>query len=187
MGTAMCWPLHDRGYEIHLVGTPLDNDFIQSIRQTRVHPKLEREIPPGIIPHSSEEIPQVLQSADLVINGVSSFGVDWFIRSAAPSLQPGVPVLAVTKGLVISPDGAVQTLPDYIQDHLPAHNRGKVSLNAIGGPCIAHELAARRQTGVVFTGHDPAVLEELKSSLATEYYHIWTSTARTKRAITCCS
>jgi glycerol-3-phosphate dehydrogenase (NAD(P)+) len=176
MGTAMCWPLEDREFEVHLVGTPLDQDIVRSIRQNRVHPRLEREVPPGVIAHTSEEIPQVLRSADLVISGVSSFGVDWFIQSAAPHLQPGVPVLAVTKGLVISPQGVVQTLPDHIQDNFPQHNRGKVSLNAIGGPCIAHELAARRHTGVVFTGHDPDVLKELKQTLETPYYHVWTST-----------
>ena len=52
----------------------------------------------------------------------------------------------------------------------------QAKLNAIGGPCIAHELAARRQTGVVFTGEDPQILARLKDELQTGYYHIWTST-----------
>jgi glycerol-3-phosphate dehydrogenase (NAD(P)+) len=52
----------------------------------------------------------------------------------------------------------------------------RVSWNAIGGPCIAHELAVRRQTAVVFTGKDKAILAHLRAAFATSYYHIWTST-----------
>ena len=53
-----------------------------------------------------------------------------------------------------------------------------MSLNAIGGPCIAHELAARRQTAVMFCGLDSAVLADLRQMLATDYYHVFTSTDR---------
>jgi glycerol-3-phosphate dehydrogenase (NAD(P)+) len=59
---------------------------------------------------------------------------------------------------------------------LPAAIRARTSLNAIGGPCIAHELAARRQTAVVFTGRDRPVLERIRALLATPYYHPWLST-----------
>jgi len=176
MGTAMCWPLYDHGYEVHLAGTPLDEEIVQSIRKNRFHPKLEREIPSGVIIHSYEEIPQALLSSDLVINGISSFGVDCFIQSVTPHLRPGVSVLAVTKGLAISSNGTVQSLPDYIHDHSPERTRQSICFNAIGGPCIAHELAARRQTGVVFTGHNSQVLHNLKDMLQTPYYHVWTST-----------
>ena len=67
-------------------------------------------------------------------------------------------------------------LPEASNRKLPAHLQGKVSLNAIGGPCISHELAARRQTGVVFCGRDLAILERIKAFFATDYYHIWPST-----------
>jgi len=62
-------------------------------------------------------------------------------------------------------------MPVTLANKLPAG----IQFNAIGGPCIAHELAARRQTAVVFTGADPAVLNRLRDLLATPYYHIWTS------------
>jgi glycerol-3-phosphate dehydrogenase (NAD(P)+) len=49
-------------------------------------------------------------------------------------------------------------------------------LNAIGGPCIAGELAGRRQTCVVFAGRDAATLRRLRQLFRTGYYHIWLST-----------
>lgn len=176
MGTALCWPLCDNGHTVRLVGTPLDEEIIHSIRKTGVHPKLERKIPATVMTFLCDELPGALRGAGVVVNGVSSFGTDWFVEMVAPRLVPGVPVIAVTKGLHVLPDGDVQPLPDFIAERLPAGMHEKVSLNAIAGPCIAHELAVRRQTCVVFTGHDLSILRSLKSVFATRYYHIRMST-----------
>jgi glycerol-3-phosphate dehydrogenase (NAD(P)+) len=102
--------------------------------------------------------------------------VDWFAETVGPLLQPGIPVIAVTKGLEDQPDGSLLVLPEATRRRLPYSLQEKASLNAIAGPCIAHELAARRQTGVVFCGANADDLERFKSIFATPYYHVWTST-----------
>jgi glycerol-3-phosphate dehydrogenase (NAD(P)+) len=112
------------------------------------------------------------QDVDLIAVGVSSFGVEWFLEQVAPLLRTGLPVIAVTKGLVNGEKTPLQTIPDYVHDRLA----GKIHWNAIGGPCIAHELAARRQTGVVFCGWGGGELTWLREIFQTPYYHIWTST-----------
>jgi glycerol-3-phosphate dehydrogenase (NAD(P)+) len=176
MGTALSWPLSDNHHEIRLAGTPLDDGIIHSIRKDGFHPTLERTIPTGIQAYTWQQIPEAIEGVDLIINGVSSFGIDWFSEVIGPLLSPGVPVLSVSKGLEILPNGDVQPLTDTIDSRLPAETRGKITFNAIAGPCIAHELAARRETCVVFGGRDPAVLSRLRGRLETPYYHIWTST-----------
>jgi glycerol-3-phosphate dehydrogenase (NAD(P)+) len=176
MGTAMCWPLVDRGHDVRLVGTPLDDDAIRSINERRVHPGLDRVLPPGVEAVGVAELQAAISGADLIINGVSSFGIDWFARTAGPHLDPKVPVLSVTKGLEDQPDGRLLTLPVALERKLPAGLHGRIRINAIGGPCIAAELAARRSTSVVFTGQDGELLAELRELLATPYYHISTST-----------
>ncbi len=175
MGTALCWPLRDNGVEVRLIGTPLDEEIIHSIIHTGLHPTLQRRVPPGVKAAYSDDLIKSLKGVDVIVNGVSSFGTDWFIESVGPQLEPGVPVLAVTKGLVAKPDGYLQTLPEYVDEGLSSNQQGKISLNAIAGPCIAHELAARRQTCVVFTGGDLAILSTLKKLFSTSYYHIWLS------------
>jgi glycerol-3-phosphate dehydrogenase (NAD(P)+) len=147
MGTALCWPLRENGHTVRLVGTPLDEDIITSIRSTGIHPRLQRKVPAGVEAYPIQALAQALRGANLVVSGVSSFGVDWFARTVGPLLLPDVPVLCVTKGLVDLPDGDLQILPEAIRAQLPAALRGKLSINAIGGPCTAHELAAKRQTG----------------------------------------
>lgn len=176
MGTAMCWPLADCGHEVRLLGTPLDEDIIHHIRATRIHPKLQREVPPAVKEYRVDEMSQAMQDVDLIIGGVSSFGVTWLAETVGPGFRPEVPVLSVTKGMEDRPDGSLEILPSVLNSQLPVEKRGRISLNAIGGPCIAHELAARRHTAVVFTGPDAAVLSRLREMLATPYYHIWTST-----------
>jgi glycerol-3-phosphate dehydrogenase (NAD(P)+) len=176
MGSALCWPLQDNGIDVRLVGTPLDDEIIRSILETRMHPALQRRIPDGVKAMYCDDLVKALEGADLVANGVSSFGVDWFARTVGPLLRPDVPVIAVTKGLAIQSDGYFKPLPLYIDEQLPETWRGKISLNAIGGPCIAHELAARRQTCVVFAGRDLQVLSRLREVFSTSYYHIWIST-----------
>ena len=175
MGSALSWPLSDNGHSVRLVGTPLDAEIIASIQSARIHPKLQRSMPEPVSAYSVDELATALDGAEIVVSGVSSFGVNWFADTVGPLLRPDIPVIAVTKGLEDQPDGSLMILPDVTRRRLPTAIREKISLNAIGGPCTSHELAARRQTGVVFCGKDPAVLAQLKSTFATSYYHIWPS------------
>lgn len=176
MGSALSWPLSDNGHTVRLVGSPLDDWIIQSIRENGTHPKLQRRMPERVTAFYRTELKQALEGADLLVGGISSFGVDWFAKEIGPMMRPDLPVLSVTKGLVDHADGSLQILPEYIDDQLPQSLRGRISLNAIGGPCTSHELAARRQTGVVFCGKDQDVLQRLRSLFHNSYYHVWTST-----------
>lgn len=176
MGTAVAWPLSDNGHDVRLVGTHLDAAIIKSCLDKGWHPKLKRRLPDGIMPYYVEDLPKALAGADLVVSGVNSLGVRWLAHTLGPLLWPGATVIAVTKGLETDRAGNVRILPDLLHDELPEEIRDAVSLNAIGGPCIAGELAGRRHTSVVFTGRDPAVLRRLRSIFATNYYHIWPST-----------
>lgn len=176
MGSAVAWPLVDNGHEVRLVGTHLDDAIIRSCLDRGYHPRLKRQLPDGVMPYYVKELPQALDGADLIVSGVNSLGVRWIARALGPLLWPGARLIAVTKGLEAGPDGGVRILPDLLRDELPEIIRDRVSLNAIGGPCIAGELAGRRQTCVVFAGRDSDTLDWLRGLFATSYYHIWTST-----------
>ncbi len=176
MGSAMAWPLADRGHEVRLVGTHLDEEIIASCKASGWHPKLKRHLPEGVSPLSVAELDRGLEGAELIVQGVSSAGVPWAAEALGPRLDGGVPILAITKGLALDAQGSLQVLPDLFNSLLPTTARGRVPLAAIGGPCIAGELAGRRQTCVVFAGRDPALLARLADMLQTDYYHVWTTT-----------
>lgn len=176
MGSALSWPLADNGHQVRLVGTPLDRDIIDACLKDGRHPKLQRTLPDGVRPFQIEALGEALDGADLLVQGVSSPGVEWFADTLGPLLDPRRPLLSITKGLALSDDGLPCILPDHLDQRLPPPLRGRIPWAAVGGPCIAGELAGRRQTCVVFAGRDPALLERLATLLRTDYYHVWTST-----------
>jgi glycerol-3-phosphate dehydrogenase (NAD(P)+) len=176
MGSAMAWPLSDNGHQVRLVGTHLDTQIIDSCLTKGFHPKLRRKLPKNVQPYPIEQLAQALQGVDLVVSGVSSPGVHWMGRTLAPHLKPGMKIIAITKGLEATADGDLRILPDVLADEFPAALRDQVALAAVGGPCIAGELAGRRQTCVYFTSRDAAVLPGLRQLFKTPYYHIFLST-----------
>ena len=171
MGSALAFPARENGHEVRLVGTHLDREIIDACRQTNRHPKLAPVFPAGVRFYQIEEIDGALDGADLVIGGVSSFGVDWFGDFALPRVADGTPVLTVTKGLMDTPDGALLPYPVLWQRKLDQLGK-RLPLCAVGGPCTSYELAAHDQTEVAFCGRDAAALLRAKRLMETDYYHI---------------
>ena len=81
MGSALAFPARENGHTVRLTGTPLDKDIIDHASKTGQHPKFDRPFPDGVEYYHFEEISQALKNCDLIICGVSSFGVDWFAHS----------------------------------------------------------------------------------------------------------
>lgn len=176
MGTAVAWPLSDNGHQIRLVGTHLDGEIIRSCLDKGYHPKLRRQLPANVRPYFVEQLAEALKGTDIIVSGVNSLGVHWIGRMLGPLLWPEAAIIAVTKGLEAQPDRSPNILPDVLARELPAGLRDRVSLAAIGGPCIAGELAGRRQTCVIFASREEAQLGRLRDLFRTDYYHIWLST-----------
>lgn len=176
MGTATAWPLSDNGHTIRLVGTHLDGEIIRSCRERNFHPRLRRELPPRVTPFFVEEIGQALDGVEVIVSGVNSHGVHWVGQTLGPHLRPGQLIIAVTKGLEAAPNGDPLILPDVLVSELPAALRDQVTVAAIGGPCIAGELAGRRPSCVVFGARDRDAVERLAVLFRTSYYHVWTTT-----------
>jgi len=176
MGTATAYPLADNGHAVRLVGTHLDDHIIKSCRERHYHPKLKRELPAGVRPYYVEEIAEALDGVDVIVSGVNSQGVHWIGRTIGPYLRPGQLIIAVTKGLEAAENGDLLILPDVLASELPEGIRDQVKLAAIGGPCIAGELAGRRPSCVIFGSRDQEAAGRLADIFRTPYYHVGTTT-----------
>jgi len=173
MGSAMSYPARDRGHEVRLVGTPLDKEIIGEAKKMGTHKNLKRKLPDGIRYFQIEELGKALAGSDLLIGGVSSFGLDWFIEKILPEVPESLPVLSITKGMMDTPEGELIPCPWLLRSRAGGKN---ISFNAVGGPCTAYELADRDHTEVCFCGDDITLLRKLKSWLKAPYYHISLST-----------
>ena len=173
MGSAIGIPAAHNGHEVRLVGTPLDREIIEHARATGEHLTMKRKLPDTYKYYQFEEMRTALKGAGLLVGGVSSFGVDWFCENVLRIIDPGLPVLTVTKGMMDDDDGNLHVYPELFEAQ--SGHRG-LKLNAVGGPCTSYELADLDDTEVTFCGTDPKLLRWIRSLFETDYYHISIST-----------
>ena len=99
MGSALAFPARENGNTVRLVGTPLDREIIETSIRTNRHPKFNKDFPAGLKYYQIEDMMKAVEGADMIIGGVSSFGVDWFGDVVLPKIPENIPVITVTKGL----------------------------------------------------------------------------------------
>jgi glycerol-3-phosphate dehydrogenase (NAD(P)+) len=108
--------------------------------------------------------------AELIVFGVNSAGVDWAVERIGPNLSASVPILMLTKGLNVQ-NMSIEILPKSVAEGLLRYNLSGIQVAAVGGPCIAGELAARRESCVVIAHPDAKLLDWLLSLVGASYYH----------------
>lgn len=175
MASALSFPLIENNNNLCIAGTPLDNDIISRARIDGYHITLKRQLPDGIDFCYTDEVPEKIKKADLLICGVSSFGIDWFCENIIPLIPDDLPVLAVTKGMLNTSGGGLISYPEYMKAYAEMLCK-HISFNAIGGPCTSYELADGDFSCVTFCGEDIEQLRYFKSLFETEYYNISLST-----------
>jgi len=171
MGSALAFPARENGNEVRLVGTPLDKDIIDECRKTGRHPKFDRPFPEGLKYYQFEQWKEAVSGCDFIIGGVSSFGVDWFLDNVLNEIDPLLPVITVTKGLINLDDGTLISYPEYWKRKL-LEKGIKREICAIGGPCTSYELVAHDHSEVGFCGYQTDVLRMMKDAMHSDYYHI---------------
>jgi len=176
MGSAFAQLLADAGNDVSLVGTHLDREIIDSIKHDGLHPNLKVKLPGSINAFSYEELDQVMAGRiQLIVFGVNSAGVEWAVDRIGRRLKKTLPVLMLTKGLAAQND-SIEILPHVVQKGLFRFNLADIPVAAVGGPCIAGELAARRESSVVIAHPQSQVLSRLLALVDTSYYHARPST-----------
>ena len=171
MGSALAFPARENGHEVRLVGTHLDLEIIEACKKTGQHPKFDYPFPEGVKYYFYEDWKEAVKGADFVIGGVSSFGVDWFLENILSELDPSIPVLSVTKGLINLEDGTLISYPEYWKRSLAAKGIER-EICAIGGPCTSYELVYHDHSEVAFCGKDSATIKMMKEAMQTSYYHV---------------
>lgn len=172
MASALSIPAFENGNKICIAGTPLDDKIINGCIENGYHITLKRNLPNGIEYIHSDKISERISTPDVIVCGVSSFGLDWFCENIIPIIPEHIPVISVTKGMLSIGNGKLISYPEYMKSVTDKH----ISFNAIGGPCTSYELADKDDSCVTFCGEDMEILRYLKSLFETDYYHVSLST-----------
>ncbi len=171
MGTSIAVPALDNGHEVTLVGSPLDDAIIETMRAGAPHPKLDRPLAGEVGYRRWDELTaEHLRAAEIVLLGVSSAGIPWILDYLSGFGVSLPRVMMITKGLDVTEGGGVRTLPLRITDALSS--LGPPTVVGVGGPCIARELSNRAPTAVVFGSGDRSAADFCRKAFATDYYHV---------------
>jgi len=174
MGTAFSLPCLDNNHDTNIIGTHLENDFIDNIlKNERLHPGLNTIIPEPINLLKFENFDKILSSdVDLIVLGISSKGIEWvsdqLYRVYKDKKLPKL--LMLTKGLSIHKNN-YELLVDKLERLLSAKGIKAVNISAVGGPCLATGLANRVHSSVVIANKDITVAKKIAALLNTNYYH----------------
>jgi len=174
MGTAFAFPCLDNNHDINIVGTHLENDFIDQMEKNkRIHPGLNTQIPNGINILKFEKFDNILSgNVDLIVLGISSKGIEWVADQLHRIYQDKkLPnLLMLTKGLSIH-ENNYELLIDKLERLLSLKGIKETNISAVGGPCLATGLANRVHSSVVIANKDIAVAKKIAGMLNTNYYH----------------
>ena len=176
MGTAFSFPLSDNNHSVSVVGTYLENNFIDIINSQKIHPALGCKIPNQVkfIKFNNLSI-ELSKKVDLVVIAVISKGIEWASKELAKKLKKNIPILILTKGLSIY-GNKYEVLAHKVDRLLKKNGVGKTNITAAGGPCLAKGLANKVHTSVIFANKDIKIANSIAKLASTNYYHISTTT-----------
>ena len=171
MGSAFAVPCLENQNEVTLVGTHLEDDLINKIQlNNNFHPALNIELPSKLKVEKFEKLRSILEDkVDIIVAGVSSIGIEWFVKQITKSYKKNTPIILLTKGLAIE-DNELITLSDKIKKLLNQKGHKEVNVSAIKGPCLAAGLANKMRTGTVIANPNIKEAQNLKKIISTEYY-----------------
>ena len=176
MGTAFSFPCSDNNHQVDIVGTHLENEFIEKINSNNKHPVLNCYIPKNVKFFKFEKLSEeITKKADLIALAVSSKGIEWASDELSKVVKSKIPILILTKGLAIN-NNNYEILAHKVHRILKTKGVKDINISAAGGPCLARALAKRTHTSVVFANSDIKVVNQIKKLVSTDYYHISTST-----------
>ena len=171
MGSAFAVPCLDNKNDVTIIGTYLEDNLIESINSNNnIHPVLKTQLPKEIKFERFEKLQTILnQNVDIIVCGVSSIGIEWFVQQISKSYKKKIPIVLLTKGLSIV-DNELSTLSDKIKNLLEKEGHSEINISAIKGPCLAAGLANKMRTGTVIANKNLKESQYLKEIISTSYY-----------------
>ena len=174
MGSAFAFPCLDNKHDTNIVGTHLEDKFIDELKKNgNLHAGLNISIPKEIKIFKFEKFDEILSSnVDLIVLGISSKGIEW-VADQLNRLFKGKKIpnlLMLTKGLSIY-NNQYELLVDKLERILTEKGIKKLNISAVGGPCLATGLANRVHSSVVIANKDINIAKNIADMLNTNYYH----------------
>ena len=171
MGSAFTVPCLDNQNFVSLVGTHLEDKFMDQMMQNdKFHPILNCKLPNKLKLRKFEKFAEEFkEKPDLIVLGVNSKGIDWAGNEIAKYYSPEIPILLLTKGLTII-NNQYETIAEKLKQILKKNGSKKISISAVGGPCLASGLANKVRSSVVLANQNIETVKYIGKMISTNYY-----------------
>ena len=171
MGSAFSVPCVENNNNVSLIGTHLEDSLIETIKsKNNFHPKLNVSLPSKLKVEKIEKLDDLMKEIpDVLVVGVSSIGIDWFVDKIADKIDNKTSLVILTKGLSIV-NKKLSTISDKIKIMLSEKGIEFTNISAIKGPCLAAGLANRIRTSTLIASPNIAEAKKLQKIISTDYY-----------------
>ncbi|MDO5719238.1 MAG: glycerol-3-phosphate dehydrogenase [Actinomycetaceae bacterium] len=173
MGSALCTPVADAGWDVRLWGTWLDDHLIDACEAGKPHPRTKVPLAQGVKLYRVAELDKALEGADVVVMAVASVGVPKITEMALEGIAQAKALWLTSKGFCADERGNIQLLPDAIRGIAAAAGHPHLPpIVAIAGPVKANECAARKPTATIFGCRDYDTSTRYARTARTDHYCI---------------
>ena len=126
MGSAFAFPCADNGHQVSLIGTHLENEFINAInKKKKLHPSLNCNLPTNVEVERFEKFNDIVKNnVDLIVIAVNSKGIDWVADTLGKKIRDETPILLLTKGLSLI-NNKYKTLAEKLDELLLKNGQKK--------------------------------------------------------------
>lgn len=146
MGTAVAMHLARSGHDTVLWASEFDARVVEELRKDRRHPALPEHVPDSLSILGPEDLSEAGRDLDLAVLAANSNGA----RSLARIVREGCGTLPLTLGVAkgLEPETLTRMSDVHAQEF------GHDQVVAMGGPCLAAEIAQGLPSAAVFAAAD---------------------------------
>jgi len=164
MGTAIAMHLAREGRSTALWASPFDAAVLPALTRERKHPGLPEHLPESLTVLGPEELASAGKDLEVAVMGANSGGARSLGRMVVQAC--GTPPLSVSVAKGLERETFLRMSEVYAQET----SGGRVV--AVGGPCLAPEVAQGLPASVVFASSDPSHAEEAAGTFRSKDFHV---------------
>ncbi len=150
-----------------VISWSVEEKAVAYMQEKREHPKLKgfRALPTLSF---TTDISKVLDSQDLIVEGVTSAGIRQVFQTVAEVSVPSCPIVLTSKGIE---QNTGLLLSDVVLEVLGEEHKNQIGV--ISGPSIALEVLKGLPSSVVCSAYDPSVMSLIHEVFSTPTFRVY--------------
>jgi glycerol-3-phosphate dehydrogenase (NAD(P)+) len=164
MGTAIAMHAARRGQDVSLWANPHDRAAFEAMKGEGRHPSLPEHLPADLALFGPDDLVAAADGVEIAIMAAHSDGARSLARMVGDVVAGAHSVVSVAKGLETESAKRASTV---YGEELPG-----ASIVAVGGPCLAPELAEGAPSAVVWAGTTVEAARAAGEPIADRHYQI---------------